>query len=65
MKLDFNKIRLVCARKCFSIGEALQAAHVSTFTAKRIREGLEVNTKTAGKLAAALGVDVAELLAEQ
>ncbi len=63
MKLDFEKIRLACARKCLTVGEALKAAHTSSFTAKRIKDGKEVNTKTAGKLAAALGVDVAEILA--
>lgn len=65
MRLDFNKIRLACARKCFTISNALQAAHISTLTAKRIKDGMEVNTRTAGKLAAALGVDVAELLTDE
>ena len=65
MILDYEKIKLACARKCFTIRNALQAAHISSLTAKRIKDGMEVNTKTAGKLAAALGVDVAELLTDE
>ena len=64
MILDYGKIKLACARKCLTIRNVLQKAHVSTLTAKRIKDGGEVNTKTAGKLAAALGVDVIELLAD-
>ena len=64
MILDYGKIKLACARKCLTIRNVLQEAHVSTLTAKRIKDGGEVNTKTAGKLAAALGVDVIELLAD-
>lgn len=62
MKLDFEKIRLECARKCLSMRDVLHRANMSTVTAKRIKSGLEVNPKTAGKLAAALGVDVTEIL---
>lgn len=65
MILDYRKIKLACARKCFTIRNALQAAHISSLTAKRIKDGMEVNTKTAGKLAAALGVDVADLLTDE
>lgn len=63
MILDYEKIKLACARKCLTIREILQTAHVSSLTAKRIKDGGEINTKTAGKLAAALGVDIVELLA--
>lgn len=63
MKLDYEKIKLACARKCLTIRNVLQKARVSTLTAKRIKDGEEVNTRTAGKLAAALGVDITELLA--
>ena len=63
MVLDNEKIKLECARKCLTVRDVLQAAHVSTLTAKRIKDGGEVNTKTAGKLAVALGVDITKLLA--
>ena len=62
MKLDFEKIRVICARKCLNMGDVLKAAKMSTFTGKKIRENKEVRTKTAGKLAAALGVDVTEIM---
>lgn len=65
MILDIAKIRLACARKCLTMGQLLKSAHISSFTAKRIKDGGEVHTKTAGKLAAALGVDVAELLTDE
>ena len=63
MKLSLEKIKLATARKQMNFSDVLKQAHVSTLTATRIREGRDVNTRTAGKIAAALGVDVAELLA--
>lgn len=64
MLLSIEKIKLATARQQKSIAEVLKQAHVSSVTAKRIYAGCEVQTKTAGKLAAALGVDVTELLAD-
>lgn len=63
MILDYNKVKIACARKCLTMRNALKQAHMSTQTAQRIKEGGEVNPKTAGKLAAALGCDITELLA--
>lgn len=65
MKLDFLKLRIACARKCWSVAEAFKNANVSAPTEQRVRKGLALSTKTVGKLSAALGVDVTELLAEQ
>ena len=62
MVLSIEKIRIAAANKQMNFTEVLKLAHVSTVTAKRIKDGAAVNTKTAGKLAAALGVDVADLL---
>lgn len=64
MILDIQKIKLALARKQLSFLEVLKKAHVSSVTAGRINAGLEVRPKTAGKLAAALGVDVTEILKE-
>ena len=50
------------ARKVETFGELYKAARISTVTARRIRKGLPVQPKIAGKLAAALGVDVSELV---
>ena len=65
MVLNYEKVKLACARKCLSIKELMTKAHISSVTAIRIKANKEVNTKTAGKLAAALGVDVLELLADR
>lgn len=62
MVLDIAKIKLATARKQMSVCEVMKLAHISNVTARRINAGCEVQPKTAGKLAAALGVDVAELL---
>ena len=62
MLLDVAKIKLAAARKVLTMGEVRNLAHLSEVTMRRINAGKEVIPKTAGKLAAALGVDVAELL---
>ena len=62
MVLDVQKIKLALARKQLSFLEVLKKAHISSLTASRIYAGSEVQPKTAGKLAAALGVDVTEIL---
>lgn len=63
MVLSMEKIKIIVANKRMNLTDMLKEAHVSTVTAGRIRDGKEVNTKTAGKLAAVLGVDVAEIVA--
>lgn len=62
MILDIEKIKLAAAEKALPFVEVLKRAHVSSVTARRIRNGYEIQTKTAGKLAAVLGVSVADLL---
>lgn len=62
MLLDIEKIRIACARKKASLTEIIKKAHVSTLSAQRMRKGQNVTTKTAGKLAEALGVDVTEIM---
>lgn len=62
MILSIEKIRIAAANNRMTLKDLLTAAHVAKATVKRIKDGLQVNTKTAGKLAAVLGVDVAELL---
>lgn len=63
MVIDIKKVQVILARKQLAMTQFFKEAHFSAATVKRIKSGYEVNTKTAGKLAAALGVDVAELLA--
>jgi len=62
MVLSLEKIKIAAANNQMNFSDLLKLAHVSTVTAGRIREGKEVNTKTAGKLAAALGVKVEAIL---
>lgn len=62
MVLDIEKIKLAAAEKKMAFYQILKLAHISPRTAKRIQDGYEIQTKTAGKLASALGVTVADLL---
>ena len=64
MKLSLEKIKIATANRCMNFTDMLKQAHISTVTAGRIRNGKEVNTKTAGKLAAVLGVDVRKIMKE-
>lgn len=62
MILSIERVKLAAAEKQMNFTEVLKLAHISSRTAKRIQDGYEVQTKTAGKLAAVLGVSVADLL---
>lgn len=65
MILDIKKIMVAGADRQMTFKDVLTAAHMAKATVKRIKDGEEVTMKTAGKLAAVLGVSVAELLADQ
>ena len=62
MIIDYEKLQIICARKCMSVWEIFQQAHISGRTWLRVKAGERVRPKTAGKLAAALKVDVSEIL---
>ena len=62
MILNIKKIEVATARRGKTFREIYREAHISPVTAGRIRKGYEVQPRTAGKLAAALNCDVAELL---
>ncbi len=62
MLVDMDKLHLECARSCQSVRAVLRAAHIANGTATRIKAGKEVRPVIAGKLAAALNVDVTEIL---
>lgn len=64
MILNIRKIMVAGANKQMTFKDILTSAHMAKATAKRIKEGKEVTMRTAGKLAAVLGVDVTELLAD-
>ena len=63
MVIDIKKLQIVLVRKQLRMTQFFKDAHISSVTVKRIKSGCEVTTKTAGKLAAALGCDITELLA--
>ncbi len=62
MVLSIELVKLAAAEKKMGFTEVLKLAHISPITARRIKNGCEVQTKTAGKLAEVLGVSVADLL---
>ena len=62
MLLSFIKIEVFVAEKRMSMGEFCKLARVSPRTIACIRKGRPVQTKTAGKIAATLGVDVKDIL---
>ena len=64
MVLNYAKIEAAGANKQMSMKDIYQKAHMARATLERIRDGNSVTMKTAGKLAAVLGVNVTELLQE-
>ncbi len=62
MILDFEKMLLIMARQTKTKQDIQKQAKISNSTLKRIQDGEAVGTKTAGKLAKTLGVDVTDLL---
>lgn len=60
MKIDPKKLDLHLARECKSLSDLRDGT--SPQTLKRIRRGEEVQPKTAGRIAKALGCDVADIL---
>jgi len=62
MKIDRKKLDVTLANQCKSVTDLRDQLSAASIT--RIRAGSEVGTRTAGKLARALGVDVTELILE-
>ena len=62
MKINYQKFFIACARAKTTMTEAVKKARLSRLILHRIKQGKNVNAATAGKLAAALGVPVEELL---
>ncbi len=60
MRVDPKKLELYLAKACMS--ESNLRAGTSPQTLLRIRKGMEVKPKTAGKIALALGVDVIDII---
>ena len=62
MVLDINKVMLAAAEKKMNWTEIREHTGIATVTIVRIQRGRPILMKTAGKLAEALGVRVADLL---
>mgnify|MGYP005886107461 FL=1 len=62
MKISVQKLSVETARKCWDSKVLREKAEISTQTIQNIKRGKEVLPITAGKIARALGVDVADLL---
>lgn len=60
MKIDPKKMELYLARACMSETDLRNGTSPQTLL--RIRRGMEVKPKTAGKIALALGVDVIDII---
>lgn len=60
MKIDTAKLNIQLARQCKSLSDLRDGA--SPQTLRRIRRGDTVTPRTAGRIAKALGVDVADIL---
>lgn len=62
MVLNYDKVRLAMARNAFSVQDLAKAYGISRQRMSMIINSHNVTTKTAGKLAKALAVDVAEII---
>lgn len=62
LKLSRNKIMLIMARKCWKRSDLAKAYGVSSSRINIILGAAEVSTVVVGRMAAALGVDVTEII---
>jgi len=60
MRIDPKKMELYLARACMSETDLRNGTSPQTLL--RIRRGMEVKPKTAGRIARALGVDVTDII---
>lgn len=62
MMLNYDKVRLAMARKSFSVPDLAKVYGISRQRMQVIINSRNVSTKTAGRLAKALAVDVTEII---
>lgn len=65
MKVNRKKAELAMARACMGINELASAAGMPESTVKNTLCGRSVKPRTAGLIAAALGVDVTEIIEQE
>ena len=64
MKISKTKLNIALARKCWNQRDLRDNAIISGQTILNINNGKSVLPATVGKIAAALGVDVTEIIEE-
>ena len=62
MKIETRKLESLIANQARSYKEVATAAGVTERTLQSARSGAEIRTATAGRIAAALGVDVETII---
>lgn len=65
MKANRDKLRLAMARACMNTQDLAKAAEMPPQTVNGVLRGRGVRPATLGRIAKALGVDVAELLEKE
>lgn len=65
MKISKPKLNIALARKCWNLRDLRDHCTVSAQTCRNINIGKSVMPSTVGKIAAALGVDVTELIEKE
>lgn len=65
MKANRDKLRLAMARACMNPQDLAKAAEMPPQTVNGVLRGRGVRPATIGRIAKALGVDVAELLEKE
>ena len=65
MKISKTKLELALARKCWNQRDLRDKGEVSVQTILNVNNGKPVLPATAGKIARALGVDVAEIIEKE
>lgn len=65
MKINKQKLDLALARKCWNQRDLHKSGNVSAQTILNLNKGKNILPATAGKIAAALGVDVTEIIEDE
>lgn len=65
MKADKKKLKLAMARACMNSKNLPEAARIPTSTVANVIMGKNVRPATLGRVAKALGIDVAEILDQE
>ena len=62
MKIETRTLEAEIARQALTYKQVANAAHITERTLKQARNGREIRTATAGRIAEALGVNVERII---